>query len=318
MAFTGPHHIRRLAPTVLAALLAAAYLIIAPAGADLPAQLLRVKLFGAGGFGIWNNWWYGGGYVVGYSVLFPPLGWLLGPRLLAAVASVGTAAASEALTHDVYGDDAWLGATWLGAATVTELLSGRLTFALGLCGAACTALLLERRRPRLAAVCACGTALASPVAGLFVALAGAAVVWGGLKTRNRTDIAGGIAAISVQILLLGGTALAFPAGGYQPFAFGTLWPLLVAGAALAALARGGRHDMLIVAIVLYLLGCLAAYLIRTPVGANAARLGELVAGPLAALLLAARPARPSSRRAWSLSRRRAWLALALAALPLTY
>ncbi|MGH2889764.1 MAG: hypothetical protein ACRDNJ_09055 [Solirubrobacteraceae bacterium] len=127
---------------MVAALLAAAYLIVRPAGADLPAQLLRVRLFGAEGFGLWNNWWYGGHSILGYSVLFPPLGWLLGPRLLAALASVGTAGAFAALARDTYGEDAWLGATWLGAATVTEVLSGRLTFALGLCAAAVTALLL--------------------------------------------------------------------------------------------------------------------------------------------------------------------------------
>ena len=300
-AFTSAHHIRRFTPTLVAALLAAAYLIVQPAGADLPAQLLRVRLFGVEPFGIWNNWWYGGHYLLGYSLLFPPLGWLLGPRLLAALASVGTAAAFSELARDVYGDDAWLGATWLGAATVTQLLSGRLTFALGLCGAALTALLLERRRPRLAAVSACATALASPVAGLFVALAGAAVGWRGLKTRNSPDIAGGIAAISAQILLLGGGALAFPTGGYQPFAFATLWPLLVAGLFIALL-RPGR--VISAALVLYLAGCIAAYLVHTPVGSNAARLGELLAGPLTALLL--------------VPRRRAWLLLALAAAPLTY
>ena len=74
--------------------MAAAYLIVGPTGADLPAQLLRVKLFGAEGFAIWNNWWYAGQYVLSYSVLFPALGWLLGPRLLAALAGVGTAAPS--------------------------------------------------------------------------------------------------------------------------------------------------------------------------------------------------------------------------------
>lgn len=299
-AFTSRHHIRRYTPALVAALLAAAYMIVAPAGADLPAQLLRVKLFAVQGFGLWNNAWYGGHYLLGYSVLFPPLGWLLGARLVGAVASVGTASAFAALATDVYGDDAWLGATWLGAATVTELLSGRLTFALGLSGAAFTALLLERRQPRWAAVFALATALASPVAGLFVALAGAAVGWWGLKRRNRFDIAGGIAAISVQILLLGTAALLFPSGGYQPFAFGTLWPLLAVAALIVALRPG---ELITAATLLYIAGCLAAYLIHTPVGANAARLGELVAGPVLALVLVPR---------------RAWLLLALVALPLTY
>jgi hypothetical protein len=284
----------------VAALLAAAYLIVQPAGADLPAQLLRVKLFAAEGFGIWNNWWYGGHYLLGYSVLFPPLGWLLGARLLGALASVATATAFAALAYDVYGDEAWLGATWLGAATVTELLSGRLTFALGLCGATLTALFLERRQPRWASVMALTTALASPVAGLFVVLAGAVVGWSGLKTRFRTDIAGGSAAISIQILLLGATTLAFPSGGYQPFAFGTLWPLLTAAAFVLLLRPGATIS---IATLLYVAGCLAAFAIHTPIGSNAARLGDLIAGPLVALVLVPR---------------RAWLLLALAALPLTY
>jgi hypothetical protein len=55
-------------------------------------------------------------------------------------------------------------------------------------------------------------------------------------------------------------------------------------------------------LVLYALMCIASYAIPTPVGSNAARLGSLVAGPLAALLW------------W---RRRPWL-LALVALPLVY
>ncbi len=266
--------------------MAAGYLIVQPAGADLPAQLLRVRLFAAQGFGLWDNWWYGGHYLLGYSVLFPPLGWLFGPRLLGALASVLTAAAFGELARDSYGDDAWLGATWLGAATVTELLSGRLTFALGLCGAAVTALLLERRRPRWAAVLACLTALASPVAALLAALAGI--------VARRPPV---IATALVPVIAL---AVAFPTGGYQPFAFGTLWPLLLAGALIVAL-RPGR--VITAATLLYLLGCLLAFALPTPVGSNCARLGELVAGPLLALLLVPR---------------RAWLLLGLVALPLGY
>ncbi len=304
--------LRRALPTLVAALLAIAYLVIGPTGADLPAQLLRTKLFGAEGFGIWNNWWYGGQDVTGYSVLFPPLAWLTSPQLVAAAASVGTAAAFEALAHDAFGDDAWVGATWFGAATVTELLSGRLTFALGLCGAVLTALLLQRRRPRSAALLAFLAALASPVAALFAALAGATVVCMALRSRFRSDIASGIATISAAILPILVMAVVFPESGSQPFAFATLWPVMLAGCGVLLLARGrvAAHEgvaahggVISTATVLYLAGCVIAYLVPTAVGSNASRLGELVAGPLVALVLVPR---------------RAWLLLALMAIPLTY
>jgi len=77
----------------------------------------------------------------------------------------------------------------------------------------------------------------------------------------------------------------------------------VIGAALVVAAQRSGQNTLVVAVVLYVLGCVAAYALHTPVGGTAARLGELTAGPLAALLLVPR---------------RAWLLLALAAIPLTY
>ena len=152
---------------------------------------------------------------------------------------------------------------------MTELLSGRLTFALGLCFAALTALLLERRRTGLATTFAAVTALTSPVAGLFAVLAGLA--------GRRASV------VAAALLPVAALAIAFPTGGYQPFAFGTLWPLLLVGGFILLL-RPGR--VLGAATVLYLVGCVAAYAIHTPVGSNAARLGELAAGPLVALLLA--------------------------------
>jgi len=296
---------RRLAPTLVAAVLALLYLVIQPTGADLPAQLLRTKLFGVEGFGIWSNWWYGGHNLPGYSVLFPALAWLTTPQLVAALASVGTAAAFEAIVYRAYGDDAWLGATWLGAATVTELLSGRLTFAFGLGGAALTALALARQRGRLAAAAALLTALASPVAALFAALAGATIVIAGPNRRA------GAAVVAAALLPIVALAVSFPQSGAQPFAFSTLWPLVVIAAiVLITLPRGS--STLRAATALYGLGCVAAYAISTAVGANAARLGELLAGPLAALLLW-RPSANGSRRS---SQR--LILLVLAAIPLAY
>ncbi len=295
---------RRLAPTLVAAVLALLYLIIQPAGADLPAQLLRTKLFGVEGFGIWSNWWYGGHNLPGYSVLFPALAWLTTPQLVAALASVGTAATFEAIVYREYGDDAWLSATWLAAATVTELLSGRLTFAFGLCGAALTALALQRQRGRLAVAAVLLTALASPVAALFAALAGATIVITGPNRRS------GVAVVAAALLPIVALAFAFPESGSQPFAFSTLWPLLVIAAVLLIATPRGRPTLR-TAAALYGLGCLAAYVISTPVGANAARLGELLAGPLAALLLW-RPSGSNFRRSSRL------ILLMVAAIPLTY
>ncbi|MBV9337207.1 MAG: hypothetical protein JO243_15100, partial [Solirubrobacterales bacterium] len=89
-------------------MIAAAYIIIAPRSEDLAAHLLRAKLFTTEGFGIWNNWWYGGHNVPGYSVLFPPLGALLTPQLVAAISAPVSAALFESLAHRRFGEDAWL------------------------------------------------------------------------------------------------------------------------------------------------------------------------------------------------------------------
>jgi hypothetical protein len=295
---------RRAAPTLLAAAIALAYVLISPPSLDLAAHLLRAKLFGAEGFGLWDNWWYGGHHVPGYSVLFPPLAWLLSPQLVAALACVGTAAAFERLAFERFGPEAWLGALWFGAATASDLFTGRLTFAFGLLPAMLSALALERRRPALAAALGALTALASPVAALFVALLAAAhalaPTLGGERPAMRrllegAAVAGG-ALLPVAVL-----AVAFPEGGTEPFALNSMWPvLLICAAAVGLFPR--RERVLRTGALLYLLGTLASYLIASPVGGNAVRLAALVAGPLVAMLWL----RPHPR----------WLAAA--ALPLLY
>jgi hypothetical protein len=59
--------------------------------------------------------------------------------------------------------------------------------------------------------------------------------------------------------------------------------LAFAAAALGLLPREERT--LRIGVALYALGCTAAFLIDTPIGGNAVRLGALAAGPLAALVL---------------------------------
>src|SRR5438093_8096522 len=158
-----------LAPICLAAALAGAYLVWEPSSADLAAQTFRADLFAAHGFAIWNNDWYGGHYLPGYSVVFPPLGAWLGPRLAGALAAVVAAVAFAAIARRRYGDRAAIGTLWFAAGTATMLFTGRITFALGIAIGLAALLALQRRRLGLATLLAAACGLASPVAGVFLA-----------------------------------------------------------------------------------------------------------------------------------------------------
>ncbi len=276
--------IKRLAPTALAAAFAIVYVIVSPPSLDLAAHLLRAKLFSAEGFGLWNNWWYAGHHVPSYSVLFPPVASVLTPQVAGGLAAVGTAALFEPLARHHFGEDAWLGCLWFGAATAMNLFTGRLTFAFGLLPAMAMALALQRRRPGLATLFAVLTALASPVAALFSALAGAAYAIGQYaKRRELRAVLPGLATIVGSLLPVLMLSVAFPEGGSEPFTLATLWP--IPAIAIVALFVIPREDVTLRAgIVLYVLGVIAAFALTTPVGSNAARLAPLVAGPLAALL----------------------------------
>ena len=78
---------RRLPPAalMLGALLAI-WIVWYPHSPDLAAQAYRTHLFSVNGFTLWDNNWYAGHYLLDYSVLFPPLGALLGLRAVGAIA----------------------------------------------------------------------------------------------------------------------------------------------------------------------------------------------------------------------------------------
>jgi hypothetical protein len=293
---------RRLAPTAIATAFALAYVIASPASGDLAAHVFRAHLFALDPFGVWNNYWYDGHHTVGYSLLFPAAASALTPELAAAIAAVGTAALFEPLARRHWGRNGWLGAALFGAATATDLFTGRLAFAFGALPAMAAVLALDRKRPGIAAALAVISALCSPVAALFVALAGAAHALGAFARSRRVT-----AALPGTVLLIAALApvailvIAFPEGGTEPFAFSALWPVpLLAIGVLFALPR--QHAIFRAGVVLYALLAVASYVIPSPLGSNAARLGTLLGAPVAALLL------------WP---RKRWL-LALVALPLLY
>ncbi len=277
---------KRAAPALLAGALALVYVITSPPSLDLAAHMFRAQLFRIEGFGIWNNLWYSGHDTPGYSVMFPAVSAALTPQLAAGIAAVATAALFEPLARRHCGAEAWLGAIVFAAATATNLFTGRLAFAFGLLPALATVVALDRNRAGWSMLLAALTALASPVAALIPALAGAAYALAAILPKGggvRAAMPG--AGVCVAALApLGLLAVAFPEGGQEPFVFSAFWPIpLVALALLWAVPRHAR--VLRIALVLYVLGTVASYLIASPAGSNVARLGTIVAAPLAALLL---------------------------------
>lgn len=264
---------------LLAAGLALAYLIVAPASADLAAQEYRAALAGTGGFAAWDNAWYAGHHLPGYSLLFPALASFLTPPVVGALAVVAASWLFARIAADHWGENAWLGAWWFAAGAAGMLLTGRLTFALGLAAGLATIRLAQRGHPVLAPLMAAVTTAASPVAGLFVAMG--AVAWFLVGDGHR---------VAAAWLLVGALApaafltVAFPEGGIEPFHARSYWPAL--GVLVVLFLVLPREERLLrVGIVIYALACTASFLLATPMGNNVTRLGSLFAGPLLACAL---------------------------------
>jgi hypothetical protein len=273
----------RAAPTLVAATLAAAYVIVSPPSVDLAAHLFRAHLARQEGLlGVWNNYWYGGHSTPGYSVLFPGVSAVLSPQLAAALAATATAAVFEPLARRHYGPDAWLGAALFAAATAIDLFTGRLALAFGALPALGAIAAIDRRRTVTAVALAALSALCSPVAALFAALAAAGVALSAVSRtrRARPALAGAIVA-TAALLPIVALAVAFPEGGTEPFALATLIPLLVIAAGALTVTTGSLRT----GVAVYALACIAAYALPSPVGSNIARLGTLLAAPLAGLAL---------------------------------
>jgi hypothetical protein len=282
---------------LLAAALAVVWLALGPRTPDLAAQFYRVDLWAHGGFAVWDDNWYGGHHLPAYSLTFPPLAALIGLRLTGAAAAVLSTALFERLARDRWGARARLGACWFALAAIGDPVIGRLTFALGVTVALAAVLAATRRRFWIAAALAALCSATSPVAGMFLVLAGLAHLLATRRPRPMVSLA--LPALGVAAAL----SLLFPEGGSEPFANSAFVATIVLIAAVVALLPA-RERLLRVGGLLYLLAVSFSYLINTPMGSNVERFGVLFGGPL--LACAWRP--PSARRVLTL------VALALACL----
>jgi hypothetical protein len=342
------------------------YVIVAPLSTDLAAAGYRGDLFSRAGFTLWDNGWYGGHHLLAYSVIAPALSALLSPQLLAALSMTAATALFAALIDGSFQARATrIASCWFALGAAVGLLSNRVAFELGLTVGLAALLAARaatrpksddnsrsdasrtarRTQPRasggLALLLAFICALASPIAGAFLALA--ALAWAlasfgsirdgstarapaQLLARPSTAawLALGIAAAAlVPIALL---AIAFPEGGSEPFVASAFYPVL-ALVLLIACAIPREQRLLRTGALLYALALLGAYVVPSAVGGNADRLGALFAGPLLVCALAgvrsigsgdartpaggARAPRAAGRQAWG---GRTWALIALAPL----
>ncbi|MET8255097.1 hypothetical protein [Micromonospora sp. NPDC005197] len=281
-----------------AVVLGALWLALPLMGSDLAAQVARADFFAAHGLTPIDLRWYGGVQQFGYSLVSQPVMALLGVRVTGALALVASAAALAALLVRSPVPRPLLGSL-VGVVTLTgNLVSGRVTYALGVAFGLAALLALTRgvpprRRLALAAVGALLASATSPVAGLFLGLAGVAL----LLTRRYAD---GLTLAVAAAVPLAATALLFGDGGWMNISRTDTLRAVVTSLVVAALVayRPVRFGALLAAA-----GVLAAALVHTPVGLNATRLATMFALPV--LAAAARPPAWLTARLARLARRHA-------------
>src|SRR3954447_20598174 len=266
-------------PVAIAAALCGLYLALDLHPVDVAASTYRANLFADHGLTLWNGNWYGGHYTLSYSVLSPPLTWLFGSVPLGIACALISTALFQMMARRHFGGAALLGSAWFAVAAATLVFHGRVPFAVGVVLGLGALLALQRGWDRSAVALAAVCGLASPVAGLFLALAGVSVALADGRRPGWWLAAGAIGPVlALQV--------AFPEGGQQPYPPSDLgW--LAASVAIALILVPRSERALRVGAWLYGLGGLAAYILNTPLGNNVCRLAPLVAGPLIVCALAA-------------------------------
>jgi len=262
----------------IAGALAALAIVCGWRGSDLPAQIFRSDLIRQDGFVVWNNQWFGGHALLGYSVLAPALGALTSPLAVGAVSGIVAAVAFERILRFSFGHASWLGATWFALGTVTNLIVGRTTFALGVALGLGAVYMLQRRHPLPATICALLCSLSSPLAGAFLAITGAA--WFCAQRDRRV----GAAAMTIAAVLpIAVVALLFPTTGAEPYEpWALAWDLSLCVVLAIALRE---HKAVRWGAALFALAAIGAFVVPSALGGNFSRFGQYIAGPLLACAL---------------------------------
>ncbi|WP_432054454.1 hypothetical protein [Streptomyces sp. bgisy022] len=279
------HRVPLLATLPVLPLYALWVLVLATGGGDLAAQDAWAGFVTRHGSSAYNLSWYGGTHTANYSLLSPYLMAALGVRTVTVAAGVAGSWLAAVLVVRAGLAKPLLPALLASLALWCNVASGRTTFALGTAFAlAAWVVLSHGGRPVLAGAHAALATMASPVAGLFLAVVGA----GYLLDRQR---ARAVALLLPPAAVVAATSALFPFSGEQLMPAGRIWPPVLLGLAVTVLApRDWRVARFSGAV--YAAGTVAVYLVPSPIGTNVERFAEYAA-PV--VLLGALLARPGPR-----------------------
>jgi hypothetical protein len=244
-------------------------------GGDYPAQDYRAFMFGAHGFLIWDVNWYGGHALLGYSVLFPAVGWFLGTVPATAIACITSTALFGRLVGPAESWPVVVSRLWFAVFVVGDLIVGRAPFACSVTAALATVLAVRARRPWAAAAAAIIASLFSPLGAAFLLLVGAAWL-PSLGWRRAAPFAGAFAGLAVTMVAGDGGVFPFP------------WTAFVAQIALVTIGlvvTPGHERELRRMLWLYGACCVLFFFVPNPIGGNMARFAGIMIGPVAALVL---------------------------------
>lgn len=252
-------------------------------GADYPAHLFRALLWRESGSSVWNFHWYGGHPTATYGILSPPLVALMGPFAVVALAALVSTLCFSRLTRELLPGRTTVLANHVFAVVVTtNVVVGRVAFGLGL-AIALVALVAWRLHLTVVAIGASVlAALASPVAGAFLALAGAAVAVTRLRDERRISRSGliGIAVALAAVSPVVVTSALFEAAGRFPFRGGQFVASVVV---LVAVARMSWSPTVRIGAALAVAISIVVFIVPNPLGGNIVRLAQIVAVPIVVL-----------------------------------
>jgi hypothetical protein len=260
---------------ILTLLASAVVVSVGRVGPDWPAQEFRSWLARNAGLLAWNDAWYSGHALPGYSVLYPPIAAVFGAALTGLLAATACAWAGVRLASPVDRMSRRNAASVnvaIACVVIGNLILGQVPFLLGVAFGLLALLAHDRAQMTATGLLACASSLASPLAGLFMLMVGVAL-WRHRGARRSWPMVGASAG-SIVAAVLGGSSGTFPFDPYSVFG-------IAAFVALGLVLIPRRLTGLRTFIGAY--AVVAAVLVTFPnaVGGNVIRLAQLVGVPLA-------------------------------------